>query len=140
MSNLMEQILSGKSVRAVVMESFRAVYLCHSERSDRRSDEKDVEIHSDKILDVGDSFELDGLTWYVDKILRDPDRDISEKKEFKGSGKRIDFDDDLVVVYDKDMNVVYKGLEDYEDLKDEDWKFDPSIGAYRFGEFIKNCL
>lgn len=63
-----------------------------------------------------------------------------EAKEFKGSGKRINFDDDLVIIYDKDMNVVYKGLEDYDPMKDEDWKWDASIGAYRFGDYIQNCV
>ena len=62
----------------------KAVYLCHSERSDRRSDEKDVEIHTNKILEPGDDFELDGLTWYVDKILKDEDRGIGEGKKITG--------------------------------------------------------
>ena len=66
---------------------------------------------------------------------------IQEKKFTKGSGKRINFEDDLVIVYDaKTGEVLYKGLEDYEDMKDEDWKWDDSIGAYRFGDFIKDCV
>ena len=69
-----------------------------------------------------------------------PVRQVLEAEQFKGSGKRIDYDDDLVIVYDKDGNVVYKGLEDYEPMKDEDWKFDSSIGAYRLGDYIKDLV
>ena len=64
---------------------------------------------------------------------------LSESK-FKGSGNRIEFEDQLVIVYDKKGNEIYRGLEDYEPMKYEDWKFDSSIGAYRFKDFIKDCV
>ena len=79
--SILNRILAGGNIRQIIEEEtqlkeYKASYLCHSERSDRRSDEKDVEIHTDKILEPGDDFEMDGLTWYVDKILKDPDRGI----------------------------------------------------------------
>ena len=35
--------------------------------------------------------------------------------------KRIDFEDDIVIVFE-DGNQIYKGIEDYEPMKDADWK------------------
>ncbi len=54
--------------------------------------------------------------------------------------KRIDFDDDLVIVFDKNDQQIYKGIEDYEPMKDEDWKWDPSENVYRLNKYIKICL
>ena len=54
--------------------------------------------------------------------------------------KRIDFDDDLVIVFDKNDSQIYKGIEDYEPMKDEDWKWDPSENVYRLNKYIKICL
>ena len=33
--------------------------------------------------------------------------------------RRVNFDDDLVIVYDEDDREIYRGLEDYEPMKDE---------------------
>ena len=141
---VLSKILNGENVRQVLTEApyskYKAKYIVSSERSNRRSDEDHVELYSDKILDVGDSFEMDGLTWYVDEVVSDPDRGIHETKKVKGTGKKINYEDDLVVVYDKDGNVVYKGVEDSEGMKDEPWKWDDSIGAYRLDDFIKTCV
>ena len=54
--------------------------------------------------------------------------------------KRIDFDDDLVIVFDGNESQIYKGIEDYEPMKDEDWKWDPSENVYRLDKYIKICL
>ena len=55
-------------------------------------------------------------------------------------GRKIDYDDDMVVVYDANGNVIYKGIEDYEPHKDENWKWDESIGGYRLNGMIKVCV
>lgn len=54
--------------------------------------------------------------------------------------KRIDFEDDFVIVFDETEQQIYKGIEDYEPMKDADWKWDPSENVYRFGKYIKICL
>ena len=55
---------------------YRAKYLVTSERAYRRNDEANVEISTNRILNVGDTFVMDGLTWTVDKVLYDADRGI----------------------------------------------------------------
>ena len=54
--------------------------------------------------------------------------------------KQIDFEDDLVIVYDENETQIYKGIEDYEPMKDENWQWDPSENVYRFDKYIKICL
>ena len=44
--------------------------------------------------------------------------------------KRIEFEDDLVVVRDVNGKVIYKGEEDYEPMRDEDWRFNKSKSLY----------
>ena len=53
--------------------------------------------------------------------------------------KRIDFEDDIVIVFEGD-NQIYKGIEDYEPMKDADWKWDNNIKAYVLDNYIKICL
>ena len=44
---------------------------------------------------------------------------------------RIQYDDDLVMVTDmKTKEVIYKGLEDYEGMKREDWIYAENKGLY----------
>lgn len=44
---------------------------------------------------------------------------------------RIQYEDDLVIVKDAETNeVYYKGLEDYEELKREDWKWNDKEKHY----------
>ena len=40
-------------------------------------------------------------------------------------GKKIEFEDDLVIVKCNGREI-YKGIEDYEPMKDEDWTWDGS--------------
>ena len=54
--------------------NYRAKYIISSERASRRSDEYRIEFYTNRILEVGDSIELDGLTWYVDEVVYDMDR------------------------------------------------------------------
>ena len=53
--------------------------------------------------------------------------------------KRIDFEDDIVIVFE-DGNQIYKGIEDYEPMKDADWKWDNNIKAYVLDNYIRICL
>lgn len=39
------------------------------------------------------------------------------------AGKRIQYEDELVVVVDKDGTHIYRGMEDYEPHKRELWRF-----------------
>lgn len=54
----------------------------------------------------------------------------------KGKGW-IEYDDDLVAVYNEKGEKVYSGLEDYEPMKNEHWLWDKSINGYRFENYIK---
>lgn len=56
------------------------------------------------------------------------------------SGKKIEFEDDLVIVYNKLGSVIYKGMEDYEPMRYEDWKWEADKGYYTLNdEYIKVC-
>lgn len=52
--------------------------------------------------------------------------------------KRIEFEDDIVRVYDGNKEI-YAGAEDYEPMQDEDWKWDNANKYYKFGKYIKVC-
>lgn len=58
--------------------------------------------------------------------------------------KKIEYDDDLVIVYSEEDGCVYKGIEDYEPMNDEDWKWDSKLQAYKvtlYNEtYYKICL
>lgn len=50
--------------------NFKHEYIITSERAYRRSDEFENTFYSDKVYEVGDVIELDGLRWTVDKVVR----------------------------------------------------------------------
>lgn len=54
--------------------------------------------------------------------------------------KQIEFEDDLVIVFDGNESQIYKGIEDYEPMKDENWRWDNSEKVYKYGGYIKICL
>lgn len=54
-------------------------------------------------------------------------------------GKRIDYDDSFVKVY-KDGKEIYSGIEDYEPMKNADWKWDNDHKYYTYKDMIKVCL
>lgn len=54
--------------------------------------------------------------------------------------KEINYDDDLVIVYDANGNEIYKGTEDYEPMKDGFWLWDETIKGYRLDNYIKICI
>ena len=48
--------------------------------------------------------------------------------------KQIEFEDDIVIVYDESGKEIYKGAEDYEIMKDEPWKWSSKEKSYSLGE------
>lgn len=68
--------------------------------------------------------------------------DFGKKHTFKktessiGKGKKIEFEDDLVVVY-KDGKEIYKGIEDDEPMKRENWSWSSKDGCYKFKNYTK---
>ena len=54
--------------------------------------------------------------------------------------KRIEYEDDIVLVLDENGDEIYKGLEDYEPYKDEAWKWDEKTKSYKFRDLTKKCL
>lgn len=70
------------------------------------------------------------------------DEMITEKvnlKNIRGT-RRINYDDDLVVVYNGDGEIEYKGIDDFNPYKDDDWVWDESIKGYRCGDYIQICI
>ena len=55
-------------------------------------------------------------------------------------GRKIQYEDDLVIVYDDKGNVAYKGMEDYDPNKDLDWKWDDKRGGYVYKGWFKVCV
>ena len=57
--------------------------------------------------------------------------------KFKPS-ERINYDDDVVVVYEVSdtEDKIYSGLEDYEPMKREDWKYCEELGVYYLKDYI----
>lgn len=55
--------------------------------------------------------------------------------------RRVEYEDDLVIVKNKDGKVDYKGLNDYNPYKDEPWKYDPKNDIYTLpGGYTMKCL
>lgn len=72
----------------------------------------------------------------IDSYWTTSDTYIVLPKSFRPSG-RIDYEDDMVQVYEigtKD-DEIYLGVEDYEPMKDEDWKFCKDIGVYYLTDY-----
>lgn len=54
--------------------------------------------------------------------------------------KRIQYEDDIVIVYNASGKEVYRGLEDYDPNKDLDWEWDEATGRYEYKGWHKVCL
>lgn len=69
------------------------------------------------------------------------------KRSYKSyNRKRLETEDDLVIVF-RDDSEIYRGEDDYEPMRDENWKWDNSIQAYKLEDsrteghaYIKICL
>ena len=53
-----------------MMKEFSHEYLITSDRAFRRNDEYENLMRSNKVLEVGQKIELDGLGWTVVKVLK----------------------------------------------------------------------
>lgn len=54
--------------------------------------------------------------------------------------KEIEYEDDIVIVYDSNGNELYRGLEDYEPNKDEPWVYNVKTREYTYNGMRKVCL
>lgn len=50
------------------------------------------------------------------------------------------YEDDIVIVYDKDDKVIYQGMEDYEPNKYEGWIWNEENQYYTWNGLIKVCV
>lgn len=53
---------------------------------------------------------------------------------------QISFEDDMVKVFNKDGQEIYSGMEDYEPMKYDDWRWDSTDRVYRLDGYIKVCI
>lgn len=54
--------------------------------------------------------------------------------------KKIEYDDDFVIVYNAQGREVYRGCEDYEPNNNEPWAWNESDRAYYCNGWKKICL
>lgn len=54
--------------------------------------------------------------------------------------KRIQYDDDIVVVYDEIGKLIFKGMEEDDPYQYCDWQFDEDLGCYTCNGWKKECL
>lgn len=54
--------------------------------------------------------------------------------------KEIEYEDDIVIVYDAEGREIYRGLEDYEPNKDEPWVYNEKTREYTYNGMRKVCL
>lgn len=72
-----------------------------------------------------------------DKVEIDkPESKEDNLKEITGNG-RINFEDDLVKVFNSKGEEIYKGLEDYEPYKEENWRYNSDKKRYEYKDLIK---
>lgn len=106
---------------------------------------KKLDVHRDKVGDkvyistigmsdphsysVGDDIKIGALRGTIDKIQDDRFYITITYNGFLNE-KRVEYEDDLIIIKDKDGKVEYKGLFDYSPYKDEQWKYDSSRDLY----------
>ena len=54
--------------------------------------------------------------------------------------RKIQFDDDMVIVVDNNGKELYRGIEDYEPMKNEPWKWSCKECCYVLDNYKKYCL
>ena len=59
---------------------------------------------------------------------------------FNVPSKRIQYEDDIVRVFNEKGEEVYKGLEDYDPNKDLDWRYNENKNRYEYRGWIKVCI
>lgn len=69
-------------------------------------------------------------------------RDMSHPTYKETTRKRICYEDDFVAVYNEKGECVYEGLEDYEPMRREDWRWDDKNERYTLngGRYTKVML
>lgn len=102
-----------------------------------KEDEKDIEEISEEEEDTDDLIE-DDLDLVEDEEAIDESTQKNEAMPPIGQRKRIEFEDDIVKVYDGNKEI-YAGAEDYEPMQDEDWKWDNTNKYYKFDKYVKVC-
>lgn len=85
--------------------------------------------------------QLDDKIYSMLEEALDCDVNIEAKQENNyESGKRIEYEDDIVIVYDEAGNIIYKGMEDYEPMKRENWRWNNNKKYYQLNGYVKVCL
>ena len=59
---------------------------------------------------------------------------------FDVPSKRIEYEDDIVRVFNEKGEEVYKGLEDYDPNKDLDWRYNETRNCYEYKGWTKVCI
>lgn len=77
----------------------------------------------------------------IDSYWETSDTYVVLPESFEPSS-RINYDDDIVKVYElgEDNKEIYSGLEDYEPMKDEDWKFCKDLGTYYLADYAAHKI
>lgn len=61
-------------------------------------------------------------------------------KAYVGIARRkIIYENDVVFVLDKNDKEIYRGIEDYEPMKDAPWRWDKDDLVYRYKDYVKIC-
>ena len=93
-------------------------------------------------MEMHEDFSARAEDW-LSKNRNSKDNEKEEKDNAIPGGKRIEFDDDIVAVYNPQGKVIYKGLEDDDPHKRDDWRWDGSKGYYTnpaHPGFVKVCF
>ena len=59
---------------------------------------------------------------------------------FNLPSKRIEYEDDMVRVFNEKRETAYQGIEDYDPNKDLDWRWDETRHWYEYNGWIKVCI
>ena len=64
------------------------------------------------------------------RLIDDYDIIQEDRKLKKSMRKKINYDDDFVIIYDEKGREIYRDLEDYEPMKYENWIWDETDKCY----------
>lgn len=71
------------------------------------------------------------------KIPGAPEDTRNPIDSFDFKSRPIEYEDDVVIVYDSNGKQIYKGIEDYEPMNDGDWKWDEATHSYKIDGYTK---